>query len=234
MLQAVLKRFAELLHVRLQLGVFTTEDSVRYAFFYSFLEMTAMRPEDIVLEYPHPTIERAHIDMWVPGFSDGGLAAEFKYDRSIPSGTNTPRPQKAGKLLLDLYRLGRVQERAFRVFVYCTDSEMATYLKKSSNGLADLFDLPVRRMLRIDARYLEGRCPTLVNAVPEAPNVVITSILRCHLPRAHELRVYQVRGMDAWDANACWNAEDRTGRRMPIGASGSRSGCSTTAHENLP
>lgn len=95
--QETWERFAELLGRRLTKGVFTTEDSVRYTFFTALLEWERLAPEDIVLEHRHPTIASALIDTWIPQLNGAGFAFEFKYDRDIPSGKNSPRTQRAGK-----------------------------------------------------------------------------------------------------------------------------------------
>ncbi len=45
LLEKVIDHFGELLISRLELGVFTTEDSVRYTFFAALLETSDIRPE---------------------------------------------------------------------------------------------------------------------------------------------------------------------------------------------
>ena len=159
MIDSILQSFGKLLSVRLQKGVYTTEDSVRYTFFAALNNVARLNPEDIIIEYPHPTIKRAMIDTYVPRLEGETLAVEFKYDRQIPSGKNMPRPQKAGALLRDVARLSRIHDpnKLRLLFVYLTDSEMAAYLSNPANGLADFFLLKPGRNLTVDHAYLAPR-----------------------------------------------------------------------------
>ena len=196
MLERVFERFGELLDVRLERGVFTTEDSVRYTFYTALLEIEHLGPEDIVLEHPHPVIAGAEIDTLIPGFPPGGLAIEFKYDRAMPSGRNAPRPQKAGKAIQDLHRLGRLPAEMRRVFVYATDPEMAAYFASPKNGLVGMFNLTFGHQLAIDDGFLATRCATLRHSAGATPNVTISAEFLRSLPRGHELRIYRVEGLE--------------------------------------
>ena len=96
------------------------------------IQQSCIEPHETILEYPHPSFPNKEIDTYVPSKQNrGGLIAEFKYDRKIPSGKNSPRPYKAGKLFNDLYRLTNFKEdsEARRWFIYLTDDEMANYLR---------------------------------------------------------------------------------------------------------
>ena len=55
-------RFEELLTERLQSGAFTTEDSVRYTFYRALLSNGFCSHLDVVIEAPHPALERCEID----------------------------------------------------------------------------------------------------------------------------------------------------------------------------
>lgn len=85
-LMAVLPAFAEFLDRRLAKGVFTTEDSVRYTFFWALSQTLKLAPEEIILEHPHPRITRAEIDTYIPDLGGRAFAIEFKYDRENPAG----------------------------------------------------------------------------------------------------------------------------------------------------
>lgn len=61
-MKSVFALFGDMLETRLLNEVFSTEDSVRYTFFAALLGAGALRPEQIILEYPHPVIARAEID----------------------------------------------------------------------------------------------------------------------------------------------------------------------------
>jgi len=189
--------FGNLLENRLSKAVFTTEDSVRYTLFAAILEKTSLRPEEIVLEQPHPSIQRAQIDTWiVPTETRKGAAIEFKYDRDIPSAQNTPRTQKAGKVFHDLYRLGLAPANLRRFFVYLASSEMSAYFLSPRNNLAGFFSLPANQPLKIDATFLHGRSNTFVQSCGIVPNVSVESIYSRSLPRQHELRVFEINNLE--------------------------------------
>src|SRR5436309_2964376 len=96
------RSFASLLNERLQRGVQTTEDCIRYTFFHAALQ-EGIAHTDVVLEYRHPAIVGAQIDTLIT--RDGGVAIEFKYDRANPGGTNQNRTQRAAAVLNDIFRL---------------------------------------------------------------------------------------------------------------------------------
>jgi hypothetical protein len=58
--------FTEYMKLRFMKNVLCTEDSVRYTFFASLLKTTTLNPEDIILEYPHPSIRGAEVDTVIP------------------------------------------------------------------------------------------------------------------------------------------------------------------------
>jgi hypothetical protein len=192
-IEPTLERFGELLHLRLERDIFTTEDSVRYTFFAALLEKGGLYPHDIVLEHRHPSIAGAEIDTWAPTFGGRGLAVEFKYDRGLPSGKNTPRTQKAGQVFHDLYRLRMVAPEMLRVFVYLTGVEMARYFSNPTNGLAEFFSPGRGRMLVVDSGFMSSKSPSFVASTGEVPNVLVTQLYSRSLPKDHELRVYEVR-----------------------------------------
>ena|SRR5213593_1895018 len=131
------ERFANLLTERLELRVFTTEDSIRYTF-YAALVASGLKHTDLVLEFPHPAIPEAEIDTIVrEGDGRQPVAIEFKYDRANPGGTNQNRTKRAAAALVDIYRLVKVPPSLATVkyFVYVTDGEMAGYFRNPANRL---------------------------------------------------------------------------------------------------
>jgi hypothetical protein len=195
-----LENFGDLLDTRLGSGVFTTEDSVRYTLFAALLTKWNLRPEEIVLEQPHPAIARAQIDAWIPAAGDRpGVAIEFKYDREMPSERNSPRTQKAGKVFHDLYRLGTLPKSVVRIFVYLTSSEMAGYFRNPSNGLSAFFALPLGRSLPIDAGFMQGRASTFVQSAGQVPSVAVRTLHSRSLSNNHELRVFEVQDIEQHD-----------------------------------
>src|SRR5713226_5255731 len=100
------KQFSTLLGERLGLGVFTTEDSIRYTFCIALLSSGGLKHTDVILEYPHPVIPGAEIDTIIRGVNDRQpVAVEFKYDRENPGGTNQNRTQRAAAVVNDIFRL---------------------------------------------------------------------------------------------------------------------------------
>jgi hypothetical protein len=192
----VFPQFAEMLEKRFSKRVFTTEDDVRYAFFQCLTTRWDIDPSDIVLEYPHPGISGAKVDTYVmPKNGQPSVAFEFKFDRRIPSGKNLPRPQKAGKIFADIFRLAllKPEDNVRLFFVYVTDDEMAAYLQNPSNQLADFFDMTLGQHLVVNKQYVGKHSTTLVNA---AGSKTCGCELVCHLNREFHsgfwLRIYEV------------------------------------------
>jgi len=159
--------FTKHLDIRFTNSVYTTEDSVRYTFFQSLASKMNLGTEEIILEFPHPVIKRAEIDMLIPPKERRNeLVFEFKFDREMPSGHNSPRPMKAGKLFADLVRLSKYKgkfEESKCFFVYVTDYEMADYMNKDSNRLNDFFNLPQNKILKINDAYINNHSDTFVS-----------------------------------------------------------------------
>lgn len=194
-MKPVWDEFASLLLRRLNLGVYTTEDSVRYTFFAALLSAGNIKPENVILELPHAKIKRAELDTWIAWPSGKTTAIEFKYHRAIPSGMNAPRPMKAGELFRDVFRLFALfcEGQTECYFVYLTDGEMVGYLKNVANGLADFFDLGEDKPLPIGKSYFAARSVTLQGSVGDVVPVTLTSVFKRDLPKNHALRVYGVR-----------------------------------------
>ena len=138
-LQSAFQKFGDLLDTRFSKEVFTTEDSVRYTFFYAISSEFELVPHDIVLESVHPNIDgHKEIDMLIPEKKDcPELVFEFKYDRKQPSGTNSPRPLKAGHLFADIFRQFRYKkehQKSKCFLIYVTDFEQANYYQKRKIG----------------------------------------------------------------------------------------------------
>lgn len=66
--QEIYKTFNDDLFTRLEKNTFTTEDSVRYTFFASLIKHTTLATHEIVLEFPHNTLDGAEIDTYLPDF----------------------------------------------------------------------------------------------------------------------------------------------------------------------
>ncbi len=193
-MKEVFREFVPLLKRRLG-RIYTTEDSVRYTFFAALLKQNNFAPHEIILEYPHPKIKGAEIDTYIPSTSiRKGLVLECKYDRRIPSGKNSPKPQKAGKLFNDIYRLTQFNKdpNAFLWLIYLTDIEMAMYFRNQRNGLVDFFELPDGNKIRIDNKYISSKCKTFQTVIGGAITADIKCILSESMPDQHELRIYEI------------------------------------------
>lgn len=190
------KLFSELLEERFNREIFTTEDSVRYTLFHCLTKCMNLNPSDIILEQAHPTIPRAEIDMHIlPNKEVQEIFFEFKYDRAIPSEKNAPRPQKAGKIFADIFRLASIKSTASnkRYFVYVTDSEMATYFMNTPNRLSDFFNLTLKGHLVVDSKYVNNHCETFVKSagVNVAPCELICKLSK----KANDdiwIRIYEI------------------------------------------
>lgn len=185
--------FAKYMILRFSNQIFTTEDSVRYTFFISLLKSFCLKPEDIILEYPHPVITKAEIDTYIPNYFAKPTALEFKYHRRIPSGRNVDRTGFSGALFADIKRLRLVVEtsgaRAF--FVYVCDDEMAGYLRNQRNGLRKFFLLPENKTLILDDEFFRGRAKTLRARAGEVQAQVKMQLNRS-LGENHYVRIYEV------------------------------------------
>ncbi|MBU2054964.1 MAG: hypothetical protein KKC25_08290 [Proteobacteria bacterium] len=192
--QEIYKAFNDELFTRLEKNTFTTEDSVRYTFFASLLKHTALATHDIVLECPHNTFDGAKIDTYLPDYDGREVIIEFKYDRAIPSGKNSPRPQKAGKHFNDINRLlsFKTSLPAMRLFIYLTDDEMASYMRNPSNNLVEIFDLKPGNQINLDQLFFNNKSATFQKEAGEAFKASIRCEWSGTLPRNHELRIFRI------------------------------------------
>jgi hypothetical protein len=97
--------FADLLGERLADEVTTTEDTVRYTFFYALLSTSSCSHKDIIIETPHSGIKgKKKVDFVVTARDDRpSMVFEFKYDRRIPSGRNLNTTNRAGAVFNDIF-----------------------------------------------------------------------------------------------------------------------------------
>jgi hypothetical protein len=195
-LKGTFEKFSSLLNERLRLGVYTTEDSIRYTFYSALLSSTDLKPSDLILEHPHPVIEGAEIDTVVIG-SNGRppMAIEFKYDRCNPGGRPQNRTQRAAAVMADIFRLFKVPVSLATVkyFVYITDSEMAGYFRNPTNRLHEFFELAGTAPFFIGSSRFHSFSATFTARI--APLLSECSVLSSHsaaLAKDHCVRVFQV------------------------------------------
>jgi hypothetical protein len=189
----VFEEFGRLLDERFSRDVVTTEDSVRYTFFAALLN-AEVTPDQVVLEYPHPAIDRAKIDTWLPAFNNESIAVEFKYDRDPPGGKNQPKTQKAGYVFKDFRRqelvAKKVGTRAF--FVYVTSEEMAVYFRNSNNGHSNLWNLENGQHIVVDEQYLSDKPKTFLNVLGGMFKAQIEGVYHRDLSGGNYIRAYEV------------------------------------------
>lgn len=189
----VFVEFETLLKKRFSSEVITTEDSVRYTFFAALMKL-GISPEQVVLEYPHPAIERAKIDTWLPVYKEGSIAVEFKYDRDPPGGNNQPRTQKAGAIFKDLRRQALVAlaigVRSY--FVYVTSEEMANYFRNPINGHSGLWDLESNDFVEIKHQYFLNKPRTFMNTLGSSFEAKVIGVFHSNLPGGNYIRAYEV------------------------------------------
>lgn len=193
----VFKQFVTLLEERLLKRIYTTEDSIRYTLFYCLTNSGRFHPTDIILEYPHSRIPEKKVDLYIPG-KDGSsdFVFEFKFDREIPSGKNSPRPQKAGKIFADLFRLALFKsgDHVKRFFLYVTDKEMAAYFQNPSNQLEEFFNLNPGNGLLIDRNYIERHSKTFINSSGiDGVDCQIVNQLKREIRPSFWVRIYEVK-----------------------------------------
>lgn len=189
--------FVSLLDERLSTGVFTTEDSVRYTFFHALLRTEVCQHTDVILEAPHPTLQRAEIDTLIIGSANlPSTALEFKYHRMIPSGASQPRPMKAGGVFNDIFRLARIPDQIAkkRYLVYLTDSEMASYLRNPRNGLDAFFGLGGGQSLALTSDFFSARPKTFQKEVRNSQTeCTVVGLVKRQLSKEHALRIFEIR-----------------------------------------
>jgi len=196
----IFELFSRFLEERLLSGAFTTEDSVRYTFFYALINCNFCQPFEIILEQPHPTIQNAKVDLFIQTKGErSATAVEFKYDRPIPSEKNVPKTQKAGSVIKDLFRLARVPNEfaSRRYFIYLNTPEMATYFRNPQNHMDSFFELPEGRTLLIDPNYISGNAATFGKVLGTMPiDCKVSNVLHRDLSQKHFLRIYQIHDAD--------------------------------------
>jgi hypothetical protein len=193
---AAFAAFANLLEERFAKGIYTTEDSIRYLFFSSLLTHGGLTPNEIILEYPHPSFAGKAVDTYVlPADGREGLVAEFKYDRRIPSAKRKPRSQQAGKVFADIGRLARFDipdETIRRYLIYVTDGEMQRYFRNTHNGLEWFLDAEIGRVVPLDPDQLNSLSVTFRrNAGEIDPQTSIALVYGAELP-GHVLRICEI------------------------------------------
>ncbi|HEX6751356.1 MAG TPA: hypothetical protein VF092_28955 [Longimicrobium sp.] len=161
----LLDNFGKLMQERIVHGTHTTEDAVRYMFFHT-LVCAGYRPENISLEEPLPDHPTRRLDTVVYDRSGHRqILVEFKFHRMKQA--VQPKPQLAGGLYRDLFRLAFAQAKtgAKAFLVYITDRGMADYLEQPKHGCSEIFLLAEESSVDIGSRSLHGKSKTFSHAL---------------------------------------------------------------------
>lgn len=195
-LQTAFTEFGRFLEERLSLGVLTTEDTIRYTLYLALTTSAGLKHTELTLEYPHRKLPGAKVDTVVSEAAGReSLAFEFKYDRANPGGSNQNRTQRAGKALIDLFRLVRLPSEiaTAKYFVYVTDAEMAGYFRNPVNHLRGLFELAEGAMFPLSADSFVGFSRTLRTMVQQmACDCLVSRACAADLPADHCVRIFRV------------------------------------------
>lgn len=164
-LDEAFRSFTILLKERIYSGTPTTEDAVRYLFFYSVTRTFGISPNKILLESPHPADSKKEVDMvMVSSETRPEFVFEFKFHRD--TGNAMPLPRNAGQLFKDIFRLAmyKYHNKTSRCFVvYATDSTMVNYFRNKGNKLNDFFNLGIDKSLLIDKNYVKNHTKTFID-----------------------------------------------------------------------
>jgi len=121
---------------------------------------------------------------------------ECKYDRKMPSGHNSPRPHKAGKIFNDLFRLASFsnEKNIIKWFIYVTDEEMIKYFNNLSNKLYGFFNLTIGKILVINNSYIKNKSETFIKAINtnDIEEIKIKCILDNNLASEHRIKIFEV------------------------------------------
>ncbi len=194
--QTAFAEFERLLKERLTGKFFTTEDTIRYTLYLALTTSAGLKHTELTLEFPHKLLPGAKVDTVVSeAVGRESMAFEFKYDRANPGGSNLDRTRKAGKALIDLFRLATIppEVATAKYFVYVTDAEMAGYFHNPANRLQNFFELGegVELTLRADSfAEFATILRTMVKQI--ACDCVVSRVYAADLPEEHSLRIFRV------------------------------------------
>ena len=193
-LSNIFKKFDDLLGERLSKGIVTTEDSIRYLFFYCLSVIGGINPNKVVLEYPYSSIARAKLDTLIlPDGERDGVAFEFKYDRKNVSGRNKPRSMQAGKVFADIYRLYMFDAvDSDKYLVYVTDDEMDKYYKNRRNGVDGFYNLDMGEVFVVDQSFISSKSKTFQENAGEYVDPVTVEKAYNGKGRSYWIKIYRV------------------------------------------
>lgn len=192
----VWESLGRLLEDRFSKKIHTSEDSIRYCFFHTLVcSRSVCSPNEIVLEYQHPSIPKAQIDTCVRLGKDGpDYSIEFKFHKKPENVKNSPRTMKAGQLFNDFFRQAEFKKtynRTVCYVVYVTDVEMQRYFSKSSI-CKTWHNLIVGEQLELNEEYFEGIPPTFRNEMKTVVPCIIKRTTKHQIDSEHMLIVDEI------------------------------------------
>ena len=173
------------------------ENELHYTLFALMLEQ-GIEPDDVIVGFPHPHIELAKIDAWLPAREGHPVAIELQYDPAAPDDGAGEVEQtsrfKMGAVFEGLRRLAILREdnSSDNYFIHVVTRELASHIGDPANRLEDFFNLPVGESLRIDKDWLSPRKDNLSPALGDLFAAKIESLKQSTLPKGHELHIYKV------------------------------------------
>jgi hypothetical protein len=188
-------KFAQLLDDRLAQHIHTTEDSVRYTFFYSLMQEFELSPSDFELEYPHSINTKLEIDARVVKLNS---IFELKYHNSPPKADHLPRTSKPGELFNDIFRLSSFDKsKATHCYlIYLTDSEMHRYFNNARNKFEEFYNLPLSTTIQINEQFLRQYQKTFWEKATKSVPVTSCLVQRQYhkeLRENHWVTVWQIK-----------------------------------------
>ena len=188
-LEKILDDFADLLSERFSLNKMTTEDTVRYLFFYA-LNQNGISHNDIVLEYDHPDISPKKIDSLIENFEETSLVLEFKFHREGKS--QDPRTMNAGEIFYDFFKLKKLTTDERRLVVYVTDQMMRNYFQNRNDILQKWYDLTSGETIELSEGEFLELPKTFLDACKNPTNVKIKSITSKNINKKYTLKVFEL------------------------------------------
>ncbi|MFX0173530.1 MAG: hypothetical protein ACFE9L_16690 [Candidatus Hodarchaeota archaeon] len=188
--------FSDYLRFRFKENRRTTEDSIRYTLFHSFITKLDLNPTDFEFEVDHPKFSGKKLDTVIASNQiTNGMVFEFKYDHSIPSEASINTTNRAGAIFADIFRIAQylaVNNDQQGYFVYLTDEIMKNYFQNSAQ-LRSFFNLSQGKTLPLNAKDILSYRKSFVTKLEDYPiDCIITNRVSEEITPTTVLKIYQV------------------------------------------
>ena len=202
--------FSELLKERLDNGIYTTEDSIRYLFFSQYLKEMCKDQNDFILELPFSNqmlgvdstcLKNAADDELDASFNTGlnsKIAIEFKYHRKTTA-SDYPHTNSAGELFNDIARLSLITGCDKKYLVYVTDPEMDKYLDNNKRPAILKKFYTMQTSEKISYQDVLDNCIQKTFQDASKKSIIDSVRINCEIflvyrndVKDHHIRIYQV------------------------------------------